>query len=71
MQYFLQLPSPFFFHQAPVDSNEHRFQQQCIKINISDTVSDALYLYDLASRLAGGCLLGEEEEEEGRRWVVE
>lgn len=28
----------------------------------------ALYLYDLASRLAGDCLLGEEEEEdEGRR----
>lgn len=31
----------------------------------------ALYLYDLASRLAEDCLLGEEEEEEGRRWVVE
>lgn len=30
----------------------------------------ALYLYDLASRLAGDCLLGEEEEE-GKRWVVE
>lgn len=31
-----------------------------------------VYLYDLASRLAGDCLLGEEEgEEEGRRWVVE
>lgn len=29
----------------------------------------ALYLYDLANRLAGDCL-GEEEEEEGRRWVV-
>lgn len=28
-----------------------------------------LYLYDLASRLAEVCLLGEEEE--GRRWVVE
>lgn len=30
-----------------------------------------MYLYDLASRLAGDCLFGEEEEEEGRRWVVE
>lgn len=29
-------------------------------------VTVALYLYDLASRLAGDCLLGEEEEE-GRR----
>lgn len=30
----------------------------------------APHLYDFASRLAGVCLLGEEEEE-GRRWVVE
>ena len=37
---------------------------QHIKININVTV--ALYLYDLASRLAGDCLLGEEEEE-GKR----
>lgn len=37
---------------------------------LCDSRCVALHLYDFASRLAGVCLLGEEEEE-GRRWVVE
>lgn len=48
----------------------HQYKQQYIKIRISVTVAVALNLYDLASRFAGDCLLGDEEEE-GRRWVVE
>lgn len=55
-----------FIHQTPSDSIIPQYQQY-IQINVNVT-----YLYDLASRLAGDCLLGEEEEEEeGRRWVVE
>lgn len=38
---------------------------------LRDSRCVAPHLYDFASRLAGVCLLGEEEEEEGRRWVVE
>lgn len=56
----------------PSDSIIRQYQQKYIKINIniSVTAAPALYLYDLASRLAGDCL-GEDEEEEGSRWVVE
>lgn len=65
---FLSNVSLFILLQTAPDSFKYQYQQQYIKININVTVTVAHYLYDLASRLAGDCLLGEEEEEEeGRR----
>lgn len=63
--FILSNVSLFILQTAP-DSVKHQHQQKYMKTNV--TVTAALYLYDLASRLAGDCLLGEEEEEEeGRR----
>lgn len=50
---------------------KNKMLSQKVKRNFLFEQNTCIYLYDLASRFKEDCLLGEDEEEEGRRWVVE